>query len=73
MTIEIIDIISHPKGMLYSVEIDRHTINILLLFHAIERMKKWGISDKIVIVYFPYIDRYFRGGRVYEDKIFKGS
>jgi hypothetical protein len=89
---------------------------VLLLFHAIERMKKWGISDKTVIetmllpeevlvghrsryiahrryeshviravyeyqeelpvlvtVYFPYIDRYFRGGRVYEDKIFKGS
>lgn len=35
--------------MLYSVEINRHPITILLLFHAMERMKKWGISDKIVI------------------------
>jgi hypothetical protein len=116
MTIEIIDKISHPKGMLYSLRINGHMINILFLFHAIERMKKWAISDKIVIetmllpeevlvghrsryiahrryenhviravyeyqkelpvlvtVYFPHITRYFKGGRVYEDKIFKGS
>lgn len=116
MTIEIIDKISHPKGMLYSVRINRHIINILLLFHAIERMKKWGISDKMVTetmllpeevlvghrsryiahrryenhvvravyeyqkelpvlitVYFPYMGRYFKGGKIHEDKIFKGS
>ncbi len=27
----------------------------------------------LLTVYFPYIDRYFKGGSVYEDKIFKGS
>ena len=27
----------------------------------------------LVTVYFPYQDRYFKGGGVYEDKIFKGS
>ena len=116
MTIEIIDKISHPKGMLYRVRINGHIINILFLFHAIERMKKWGISDKIITetmllpeevlighrrrfiahkrygnhmvraiyeyqqelpvlitVYFPNTDRYFKGGGIYEDKIFKGS
>jgi len=116
MTIEIVDKKSHPKGMLYSVRINGDNINLLFLLHAIERMKKWEISDKmaaetlllpegvavghrgryiahrrygnhliravyeyqkelpvLITVYFPYIDRYFKGGRVYEDKIFKGS
>lgn len=27
----------------------------------------------LLTVYFPYIDRYFKGGGIYEDKIFKGS
>ncbi len=27
----------------------------------------------LVTVYFPYVDRYFEGKGVYEDKIFKGS
>lgn len=27
----------------------------------------------LLTVYFPYIDRYFKGGGVYEDKILKGS
>jgi hypothetical protein len=115
MTIEVLDKILHPKGILYSLRINGQGINILFLFHAIERMKKWGISDKIVVetlllpeevlighksryiahrryenhviravyeyqkelpvlitVYFPYIDRYFKGGLIYEDKIFKG-
>jgi hypothetical protein len=116
MTIEVIDKISHPKGMLYNLRINGQGINILFLFHAMERMKKWEISDKIVIetmlfpeevlvghrnryiahrryenhviravyeyqegftvlvtVYFPHTDRYFKGGGIYEDKIFKGS
>ncbi len=116
MAIEIIDKTSHPKGTLYIVKINGHMINILFLFHAIERMKKWSISGKMVIetilqpeevlfghrrryiahrryenhliravyecqkelpvlitVYYPYADRYFKGGGIYEDKIFKGS
>jgi hypothetical protein len=51
MTIEIIDKISHAKGMLYG-------------------LKELPV---LVTVYFPHITRYFKGGRVYEDKIFKGS
>lgn len=116
MTIDIIDKASHPKGTLFTVKINGHMINILFLSHAIERMKKWSISDKMVVetmlqpeealaghrnryfahrryenhviravyeyqkelpvlitVYFPYADRYFKGGGIYEDKIFKGS
>lgn len=49
MGIDIIDKASHPKGTLFTVKINGRMINILFLFHAIERMKKWSISDKIVI------------------------
>jgi len=102
--------------MVYSAKINGRIINILFLFHVIERMKKWDVSDKMILetlllpeevvvghrkryiahrrygnhmvravyeyqrelpvlitVYFPYIDRYFKGGVIYEDKIFKGS
>ena len=27
----------------------------------------------LITVYFPYTNRYFRGGETFEDKIFKGS
>jgi hypothetical protein len=27
----------------------------------------------LITVYFPYLNRYFAGGGIYEDKIFKGS
>jgi hypothetical protein len=116
MTIEIIDKQIHSRGELYTIKIQEKTINILFLFHAIERIKKWNIKEEIVAetlllpeevvighrnryiahrrygkhlvravyeyegelpvlltVYFPYMDRYFKGGGVYEDKIFKGS
>jgi hypothetical protein len=49
MTIDIIDKASHPKGTLFTVKINGRMLNILFLFHAIERMKKWSISDKIVV------------------------
>ena len=31
-----------------------------------------GKLPVLLTVYFPYINRYFKGGGVYEDKIFKG-
>ena len=116
MVIEIIAKTFHPKGELYSVKIQGDTVNILILHHGMERMKKWEISDKMVVetlllpeevlvghgnrylahrrygnhlvravyeyheelpvvvtVYLPYVDRYFKGGGIYEDKILKGS
>ncbi len=36
----------------------------------------YGYEDELpvlITVYFPFKDRYFKGNRVYEDKIFKGS
>lgn len=49
MTIEIVDILPHPKGMLYTLRISEEIIRILFLFHAIGRIKKWGIIDKMVV------------------------
>ena len=116
MTIEIIDRQLHSKGQIYVIRIYDRIVEILFLFHAIERIKRWGITEEmvaetllmpeevivghrgryiahrrygehlvravydyedelpvLVTVYFPYKDRYFKGGRIYEDKIFKGG
>jgi len=118
MTIKTINIIgrqTHSKGEIYTVEIQAQVIKILFLFHAIERTKRWGITEEMVVetlllpeevlvghrnrfiahrryskhlvravyeyegelpvlltIYFPYTNRYFKGGSIYEDKIFKG-
>ena len=116
MQLEIIDRLSNDRGVIYKIKISDKNKEILYLSHAIERIKKWGITEEmvaealllpeevivghrnryiaqrrygshlvravyeyeeevpvLVTVYFPYQDRYFKGGRVYEDKIFKGS
>ncbi|BCB96858.1 hypothetical protein JZK55_17800 [Dissulfurispira thermophila] len=115
MIISFIDKQSHSKGEIYTIKIGERTLRVLFLHHAIERIKKWGIKEEMVVetlilpeeviighrnryiahrrygdhivravyeyegelpvlltVYFPYADRYFKGGGVYEDKIFKG-
>lgn len=114
MAIKIIDKKSHSKGTIYTLDVEEKIIKILFLFHAIERIIKWGLTEEMVIetlllpeevivghrnryiahrryvnhlvravyeyedrlavlltVYFPYVNRYFRGGGVYEDKILK--
>jgi len=116
MIIEIIGTMSHPTGLLHAIRISEWSQDILFLFHAMDRMKKWEITDRMVIetlllpeevllghggrfiahrrygdhvvravyeyqdrlpvlitVYFPYTDRYFKGGGNFENKIFKGS
>lgn len=116
MTIEIIDRQPVGKGKIYEVQISDRRVRILFLLHAIERIKKWAITEEMAIetlllpeeviighrnryiahrryvehlvravyeydyklpvlvtAYFPYKDRYFRGGGMYEDKIFTGS
>ncbi len=116
MTIKIIDRRTHSNGEIYTIKAQDTIIKILFLFHAIERIKKWGLKEEMVVetllspeeviighrnryiahkrygnhlvravyeyekglpvlltVYFPYIGRYFKGGGIYEDKIFKGS
>ncbi|MBI5788949.1 MAG: DUF4258 domain-containing protein [Candidatus Schekmanbacteria bacterium] len=112
--IEIINTQDHFRGKIYVVGLEGRIVNILFTFHAIDRIKCWGITEKMVVetlllpeevsighreryiahrrynyhlvravyeyedklavlitVYFPYKDRYFKGGGIYEDKIFK--
>lgn len=116
MNIKITKRQKHIKGEILIIEIQDRAVEILFLFHASERIKKWGINEEMVVetllmpeevmvghgnrhiahrrygnhlvravyeyendlpvlltVYFPYIERYFKGGSAYEDKIFKGS
>jgi len=116
MIIKIIDKRAHIKGEIYTIKAQDTIIKILFLFHAIERIGKWGVKEEMVVetlifpeevivghrdryiahkrygnhlvravyeyeerlpvlltVYFPYIERYFKGGSIYENKIFKGS
>lgn len=115
MPMEIIYRQPHIKGEIFSIRIQEQTVKILFLAHAIERIKKWKITEEMVVetltlpeevivghrnryiahrrygdhlvravyeydgklpvlltVYFPYANRYFKGGGIYEDKIFKG-
>lgn len=110
----IIDRQPHIRGQILTVATSGSSCHILFLFHAAERMRKWCISEEMVIetllfpeevvsghngryiahrrygehvvravydyevelpvlvtVYFPYADRYFNGGGIYEDKIFQ--
>lgn len=103
----------HSKGILYKIRYGAVEREVLFLSHSTERMKKWGITESMVIetlvkpeevmtghrgrfiahrrykdhlvravyeydrflpvlvtVYFPYANRYFKGGSLYEDKIF---
>ncbi|MBI5213758.1 MAG: DUF4258 domain-containing protein [Nitrospirae bacterium] len=112
MTIEIIDKQPNVKGVIYSIKASGKILKVLFLFHAIERIKKWGITEEtvaetlilpeevmvghrnryiahrrygdhlvravyeyegimpvLVTVYFPYTERYFKGGGIYEDQI----
>jgi hypothetical protein len=112
MTIEILDKQATPKGVIYSIKASGKILKVLFLSHAIERIKKWGISEEmaaetlvlpeevvtghrnryiahrrygdhiiravyeyegmmpaLVTVYFPYAERYFKGGGIYEDQI----
>lgn len=116
MNIKIINRHNHIKGEIFTIGLQKKTIEILFLLHAIERIKKWKIKKEMIVetlllpeevlvghgnryiahrrygahlvravyeyendlpilltVYFPYRERYFKGGGTYEDKIFKGS
>jgi len=113
MEIEIINIEQHDRGKIFTVSIGDEQRKILYLFHALERIQRWGLTPEmiaetmllpeetvighrmryiahkryeghlvravyeyeegipvLVTVYFPHVDRYFKGGGIYEDKIF---
>ena len=42
--------------------------------HLVRAVYEYEIELPVLVtLYFPYSGRYFRGGNVYEDKIFKGG
>jgi len=46
MTFEITEKQPHSKGTVYSITVNNKIIRILFLFHAIERIKKWNVTEK---------------------------
>jgi len=113
LKLQIVDIEEHARGKVYKVSANGKAVLLLLTFHALERMKRWKLSDRQVIrtllepeevlkghrdryiahrqvrrhvvrviyeydgkrpvvitVYYPFAERYFKGGGIYEDKIF---
>jgi hypothetical protein len=48
MTIEITEHRPHEKGLIYTIRIQETTVDILLLTHAMERIKRWAIPEERV-------------------------
>jgi len=46
--IDIINRKTHHKGVIYEIRVSDKNIEILYLSHAIERMKKWKITEEMV-------------------------
>ena len=106
----------HVRGELCTIGVADSFIDVLYLFHALDRINKWNITREmvaetlifpqevtighrnryiahrkyeshvvravyeyerklpvLVTTYFPNAKRYFKGGGIYEDKIFQGS
>ena len=49
MRIEIIDKQPHIRGRIYRVKAKEKIVEILFLFHVIERIKQWGITEEMVL------------------------
>jgi hypothetical protein len=37
------------RGIVYTIQVNDNTIDVLFLYHAIDRMKKWNITEEMVI------------------------
>ena len=48
MIIEIMDRQPHRRGKIYRIRIYNRIIEILFVFHAIERIRRWGITEEMV-------------------------
>jgi len=113
MEFVIVKIEKKIKGKLYHIKAENKEVKIIITWHAIERMNRWGLKKELVIesllypeevlvghhnryiahkryqshlvraiyeygnhipivvtVYFPLIKRYFKGGKIYADRIF---
>lgn len=40
---------SQKRGIIYTIQVNNKTIDVLFLYHAIERMKKWNITDEMIV------------------------
>lgn len=49
MNIKIINRHNHIKGEIYTIGIQKKTIEILFLLHAIERIEKWEIKKEMIV------------------------
>ncbi len=58
-------IVGHRNRYIAHKRYDNHLVRAVYEYE--------GELPILVTVYFPYADRYFEGGGIYEDKIFKGS
>jgi len=38
----------HKRGIVYTIQVNDDTIDVLFLYHAIDRMKKWNIDEEMV-------------------------
>ena len=46
--VRIVKKIHQEKGVVHTIQVDDKTVDVLFLHHAIERMKKWKISEDTV-------------------------
>jgi hypothetical protein len=49
VAIEIIEKIPHGKGILYKIRADDKEVAVLFLSHAIDRIKKWKITEHMAV------------------------
>ncbi len=49
MMINLIKKTGHKRGIIYTIQVNDNTVDILFLYHAIDRMKKWNITEKMVV------------------------
>ncbi|RLG13265.1 hypothetical protein DRN69_05925 [Candidatus Pacearchaeota archaeon] len=57
-------LVGHNKRFIAHRRYENHTVRAVYEYE--------NNIPVLVTVYFPYKDRYFKGGNIYENKIFKG-
>jgi hypothetical protein len=63
MRITVVAIEEHPRGRTYRVKVNGRTISILLTFHALDRIARWGVSDRKVLQALLFPEEVLRGHR----------
>jgi hypothetical protein len=60
---KVVAIRDHPRGRIYEVAANQETVSILLTFHALERVARWGLTDRRVLRSLLYPEEIIRGHR----------